>query len=111
MAKEIDAVCSFCGREKENVEILIAGISGHICESCVKEADTIVQDESDKNVVEKLELKLKKPVEINAHIDEYVIGQEKAKRTLSVAVYNHYKRLLNPPTDDCEVAPQHSPVF
>ena len=103
MAIEKDAVCSFCGREKDDVEILIAGISGHICDVCVKEADTIVEDESDKNVAEKLELELKKPVEIKAHIDDYVIGQEKAKRTLSVAVYNHYKRLLNPPTDDCEV--------
>ena len=54
MAKEIEAVCSFCGREKEDVEILIAGISGHICDVCVKEADTIVENESDKNVVEKL---------------------------------------------------------
>ena len=81
MAKEIEAVCSFCGREKEDVEILIAGISGHICDVCVKEADTIVENESDKNVVEKFDLKLKKPVEINAHIDDYVIGQEKAKRT------------------------------
>ena len=111
MAKEIDAVCSFCGREKDDAEILIAGISGHICDVCVKEADTIVENESDKNVVEKLELELKKPVEIKAHIDDYVIGQEKAKRTLSVAVYNHYKRLLNPPTDDCEVELDKSNVI
>ena len=111
MAIEKDAVCSFCGREKDDVEILIAGISGHICDVCVKEADTIVEDESDKNVAEKLELELKKPVEIKAHIDDYVIGQEKAKRTLSVAVYNHYKRLLNPPTDESEVELDKSNVI
>ncbi|MGY8887870.1 MAG: ClpX C4-type zinc finger protein, partial [Flavobacteriales bacterium] len=111
MAIEKDAVCSFCGREKDDVEILIAGISGHICDVCVKEADTIVEDESDKNVAEKLQLELKKPVEIKAHIDDYVIGQEKAKRTLSVAVYNHYKRLLNPPTDESEVELDKSNVI
>ncbi|HIG58640.1 MAG TPA: AAA family ATPase, partial [Flavobacteriales bacterium] len=103
MAVEKDAICSFCGRKKDDVEILIAGISGHICDVCVKQADNIVEEEGVNNLVEKLELELKKPVEIKSHIDDYVIGQEEAKRTLSVAVYNHYKRLLNPQSDDSEV--------
>ena len=103
MAVEKDAICSFCGRKKDDVEILIAGISGHICDVCVKQADSIVDEEGVNNLTEKLELELKKPVEIKSHIDDYVIGQEEAKRTLSVAVYNHYKRLLNPKSDDSEV--------
>ena len=103
MAVEKDAICSFCGRKKDDVEILIAGISGHICDVCVKQADSIVDEEGVNNLAEKLELELKKPVEIKSHIDDYVIGQEEAKRTLSVAVYNHYKRLLNPKSDDSEV--------
>jgi ATP-dependent Clp protease ATP-binding subunit ClpX len=103
MAVEKDAICSFCGRKKVDVEILIAGISGHICDVCVKQADSIVDEEGVNNLAEKLELELKKPVEIKSHIDDYVIGQEEAKRTLSVAVYNHYKRLLNPKSDDSEV--------
>ena len=103
MAVEKDAICSFCGRKKDDVEILIAGISGHICDVCVKQADSIVDEEGVNNLTEKLELELKKPVEIKSHIDDDVIGQEEAKRTLSVAVYNHYKRLLNPKSDDSEV--------
>ena len=103
MAVEKDAICSFCGKKKDDVEILIAGISGHICDVCVKQADNIVEEEGVNNLVKKLELELKKPVEIKSHIDDYVIGQEEAKRTLSVAVYNHYKRLLNPQSDDSEV--------
>ena len=103
MAVEKDAICSFCGRKKDDVEILIAGISGHICDVCVKQADSIVDEEGVNNLAEKLELELKKPVEIKSHIDDYVIGQEEAKRTLSVAVYNHYKRLLNPKSEDSEV--------
>jgi ATP-dependent Clp protease ATP-binding subunit ClpX len=103
MAVEKDAICSFCGRKKDDVEILIAGISGHICDVCVKQADSIVDEEGVNNLTEKLELELKKPIEIKSHIDDYVIGQEEAKRTLSVAVYNHYKRLLNPKSDDSEV--------
>ncbi|PCJ80692.1 MAG: ATP-dependent Clp protease ATP-binding subunit ClpX [Bacteroidetes bacterium] len=103
MAVEKDAICSFCGREKEDAEILIAGISGHICDVCVKQADAIVEEEVEKEVAELLDLELKKPHEIKSHIDDYVIGQEEAKRTLSVAVYNHYKRLLNPISADDDV--------
>jgi ATP-dependent Clp protease ATP-binding subunit ClpX len=89
--------CSFCGRPKNQVGILIAGLSGHICESCITQGYTIVQEEFHTNAkpISKGEeaLKLLKPIEIKSRLDEYVIGQEDAKRVLAVAVYNHYKRL------------------
>ena len=97
------AKCSFCGTDKEEVDILIAGISGHICDRCVRQAEDIVDTESFPEPAEQLKLELKKPLEIKDHIDDYVIGQEEAKKTLSVAVYNHYKRLLNPPIKGSEV--------
>jgi len=90
--------CSFCGRDKGEALILIAGIDGHICELCAQQAYDIVQDEivnhqSDgESSAINLE-KVPKPVEIKTHLDEYIIGQDEAKRFLSVAVYNHYKRL------------------
>jgi ATP-dependent Clp protease ATP-binding subunit ClpX len=107
MPKKTTDSCSFCGKAKDDVEILIAGMSGHICEACVEQAGNIVEEEGGANESSpsELELELKKPSEIKDHIDAYVIGQESAKRTLSVAVYNHYKRLLNPqkPGDDVEL--------
>ncbi len=94
MAKKEEAGCSFCGRPREEVGMLIAGVSGHICESCVTQAHTIVAEEEDsKESSEELELTVLKPAEIKSKLDEYVIGQEDAKKVLSVAVYNHYKRL------------------
>jgi ATP-dependent Clp protease ATP-binding subunit ClpX len=88
--------CSFCGRPRSQVRMLIAGISGHICDSCIVQAQAIVKEEITDSPLSKEEfspVKLKKPSEIKAHLDEYVIGQDDAKKTLSVAVYNHYKRL------------------
>jgi ATP-dependent Clp protease ATP-binding subunit ClpX len=103
-----DAVCSFCGSERAAVAILIAGISGHICDNCASQANKIVQEElSEKVKEEQLELvkvNLLKPQEIKAHLDEYVIGQNEAKKFLSVAVYNHFKRLAYKSTgDDVEI--------
>ena len=87
--------CSFCGRSKGEVGLLISGIDAHICEDCIEQGNEIVLSEgtgkSKKN--KKTVLDLKKPKDIKALLDEYVIGQDNAKRTLSVAVYNHYKRL------------------
>lgn len=87
--------CSFCGRPKSEVDVMIAGVTGHICNHCVTQAQTIVKEEvsgkSNKEFSSKLQLL--KPIEIKAHLDEYVIGQDDAKKVLSVAVYNHYKRL------------------
>ncbi|MCH2224132.1 MAG: ATP-dependent Clp protease ATP-binding subunit ClpX [Crocinitomicaceae bacterium] len=98
--------CSFCGRPREEVGMLIAGVSGHICENCVTQAHTIVKEETvpssendDQHVVN-----VYKPLEIKEKLDDYVIGQTDAKKVLSVAVYNHYKRLNQPPAkDDIEI--------
>lgn len=97
----VKKVCSFCGRSEQEVKLLISGLNGFICEDCAKQAYQIVQQtgvlgesESDKNSLPAFHLKkLPKPKEIKKYLDEYVIGQDEAKRYLSVAVYNHYKRL------------------
>ena len=89
--KEIS--CSFCGRKKSEVSVLIAGIHGHICDDCVGQAYQIVHEEADKPVFDPGDFRLKKPADIKRFLDEYVIGQDEAKRFLSVAVYNHYKRI------------------
>tara|TARA_R110002072_G_scaffold281965_2_gene444651 strand:- start:24234 stop:25457 length:1224 start_codon:yes stop_codon:yes gene_type:complete len=93
MAKKEEAGCSFCGRPREEVGMLIAGVSGHICESCVTQAHTIVAEEEVQQDKQEEKLNILKPAEIKSQLDEYVIGQEDAKKVLSVAVYNHYKRL------------------
>ena len=88
--------CSFCGRNRDEVKILIAGQEGHICENCVEHAREIIDQEisvrPDKNT-SSFKLQVKKPTEIKTFLDEYVIGQDDAKKVLAVAVYNHYKRL------------------
>jgi ATP-dependent Clp protease ATP-binding subunit ClpX len=87
--------CSFCGRDKRDTNLLIAGISGHICDNCVEQAYEIVQEETKKKTPFDLNaIKLLKPKEIKKFLDLYVIGQEDAKKIISVAVYNHYKRLM-----------------
>ena len=89
--------CSFCGRKKSEVEILISGQNGFICENCVEQAHAIVKEsvhEDEFSPVTSIE-ELKKPKEIKKFLDEYVIGQDQAKKQLSIAVYNHYKRLLH----------------
>ncbi|MEY3398601.1 MAG: hypothetical protein RL220_1195 [Bacteroidota bacterium] len=98
--KEIS--CSFCGRKKSEVNILIAGISGHICDDCVGQADLILKEEygAPDNTPKDLNFKLLKPADIKRYLDDYVIGQDEAKKVLSVAVYNHYKRLQQKKTDD-----------
>jgi ATP-dependent Clp protease ATP-binding subunit ClpX len=87
--------CSFCGKSKSEVNILIAGISGHICDNCITQAQNIVQEEVSVKLQTKIQssLNLLKPMDIKKHLDEFVIGQEDAKKVLSVAVYNHYKRI------------------
>jgi ATP-dependent Clp protease ATP-binding subunit ClpX len=90
--------CSFCGRKKSEVDILIAGVTGHICDHCIEQADAIVKEERHKDEEAGFDpgVQLERPADIKRFLDEYVIGQELAKRTLSVAVYNHYKRLAHP---------------
>ena len=89
--------CSFCGRSRDEVKILIAGQEGHICENCVEHAQEIIQQEllikDDAPSSSHFKLTIKKPLEIKRFLDEYVIGQDDAKKVLAVAVYNHYKRL------------------
>ncbi len=88
--------CSFCGRNRDEVKILIAGQEGHICENCVEHAREIIEQElmvRDEKTPSSFKLTVKKPVEIKKFLDEYVIGQDEAKKVLAVAVYNHYKRL------------------
>jgi ATP-dependent Clp protease ATP-binding subunit ClpX len=93
--------CSFCGRNRDEVKILIAGQEGHICENCVEHAREIIDQElttKDEKGASSFKLTVKKPVEIKKFLDDYVIGQDDAKKTLAVAVYNHYKRLQQPKT-------------
>ena len=97
MAKQQSLHCSFCGRNRDEVKILIAGQEGHICENCVEHAQEIIQQEllikDDSSAGAQFKLTVKKPIEIKRFLDEYVIGQDDAKKVLAVAVYNHYKRL------------------
>ena len=96
MSKGKQLTCSFCGREEHETEILIAGIDAHICNNCLKQGyDIIDLDQKAKAAKEQSEtdFELPKPREIKEHLDEYVIGQNNAKKLLSVAVYNHYKRI------------------
>jgi len=102
--------CSFCGRNRDEVKILIAGQEGHICENCVEHAREIIEQElmtKDDRTPSSFKLTVKKPVEIKKFLDEYVIGQDEAKRVLAVAVYNHYKRLQQksnePSTGEVEI--------
>jgi ATP-dependent Clp protease ATP-binding subunit ClpX len=102
MDREIS--CSFCGRKKSEVNILIAGITGHICDSCVDQARNIVKEEVADKINSQVEfnLTLQKPMDIKRFLDEYVIGQDDAKKVLCVAVYNHYKRLIQEPSMDSD---------
>jgi ATP-dependent Clp protease ATP-binding subunit ClpX len=99
-------VCSFCGRGEKEVRLLITGLSGFICEDCAEQAYHIVQEnmphgKRKEEEEEKFKLKkIPKPKEIKAYLDDYVIGQDEAKRYLAVSVYNHYKRLQQPDSDD-----------
>ena len=97
MAKETkkEVKCSFCGQEKKDTKVLIAGIEGYICDHCIGQAQVIVKEEISAKFKQdqRHEINILKPVDIKKHLDHYVIGQDEAKKVLSVAVYNHYKRL------------------
>jgi len=109
MAKQQALHCSFCGRNRDEVKILIAGQDGHICENCVEHAQEIILQEVVPAVDAKSQfsgvnkLTIKKPIEIKKFLDEYVIGQDDAKKILAVAVYNHYKRLNQKIENDVEI--------
>jgi len=107
MAKQTNLHCSFCGRSRDEVKILIAGQEGHICENCVEHAqEIIVQELEQRHEVQTTQYRfnIRKPVEIKEFLDQYVIGQDDAKKILSVAVYNHYKRITQKQqSDDVEI--------
>lgn len=109
MAKPTHLHCSFCGRSREDVKILIAGQDGHICEHCVEHAQEIltqelsIKKEPAPSSGPAFHSPVKKPIEIKQFLDEYVIGQDDAKKVLSVAVYNHYKRLNHKSDNEVEI--------
>lgn len=105
--------CSFCGRKRKEVEILISGNEGFICENCIEQAHAIVVENAQKqgfSPADSME-DLKKPKEIKEHLDQFVIGQDQAKKQLSIAVYNHYKRLLHAKTENREVEIEKSNII
>lgn len=105
MKKEMDPSCSFCGRKKKETQILISGIEGHICENCVQQAQQIIDEELFQKH-KKFQFNLPnsvKPRDIKKFLDGYVIGQDEAKKFISVAVYNHYKRLNQSKSDEVEI--------
>ena len=101
---EEDILCSFCGRTKSQTKILIAGLDAHICDICISQADMILKDDQTSKESSDFSVDLKPPKEIKKFLDLHVIGQEQAKKTLAVAVYNHYKRInQNQLSDDIEI--------
>jgi len=112
MAKE-NLECSFCGRKKPETNLLIAGLDAHICDRCIEQAHGIVAEESRQTKTNDLssELVLKKPREIKDFLDTYIIGQERTKKVMSVAVYNHYKRLLQTKSKEDDIEIQKSNII
>ena len=113
MSKNQIQICAFCNKEKSDVNILITGNTGNICDSCVCQANSIVEEEKGQLLTNKLkkDLKLFKPKEIKSYLDQYIIGQDNAKKILSVAVYNHYKRLLYSKTNEDDVELEKSNIL
>ena len=106
-----DLNCSFCGRPKPETQLLIAGLDSHICDRCIVQAHGIVQEEASETNLDEEPIEVKPPKEIKAFLDDYVIGQEPSKRVLSVAVYNHYKRLTQDSSKADSVEIQKSNVL
>jgi len=104
-------VCSFCGKNKQDTNILIAGSEAHICDSCIEQAHEIVKEDIISEVTLSKDFKLLKPKEIKAHLDDFVIGQDDAKKVISVAVYNHYKRILQPDTTEDNIEIEKSNII
>lgn len=112
MSKEENLECSFCGRKKAETDLLIAGVDAHICDVCIEQAHGIVEEEISDAKTSGLskDLLLKKPIEIKTFLDQYIIGQDETKRSMAVAVYNHYKRLLQTTDDEDEVEIEKSNI-
>lgn len=110
--KEVGLECSFCGRKKAETDLLIAGMDAHICDKCIEQAHGIVLEEMQETGSKHLtpEIKLKKPKEIKEFLDQYVIGQDETKKSMSVAVYNHYKRIFQKTDHENEVEIEKSNI-
>ena len=111
MSENDKVVCSFCGKNKQDTNILIAGTSAHICDACIEQAHDIVKEDSISETTLLKDFKLLKPKEIKAHLDDFVIGQDDAKKVISVAVYNHYKRILQPDTAEEDIEIEKSNII
>ena len=105
--------CSFCGRKRTEVQMLVSGNNGFICENCIEQAHAIVNESSSDSKSSPAETMadLKKPKEIKEFLDLYVIGQNQAKKQLSIAVYNHYKRILHAKNENREVEIEKSNII
>ena len=103
--------CSFCGKNKQDTNILIAGDSAHICDSCIEQAHDIVKEDSVTQKTLSEDFKLLKPKAIKDYLDDFVIGQDELKKVISVAVYNHYKRLLHLDTSEEDIEIEKSNII
>ena len=111
MSESEKVICSFCGKNKQDTNILIAGTSAHICDACIEQAHEIVKEDLNDDLFSAEDFTLLKPKAINEHLNDFVIGQEDAKKVISVAVYNHYKRLMQPDTTEEDIEIEKSNII
>ena len=111
MSENEKVLCSFCGRNKQDTNILIAGTSAHICDACIEQAHEIVKEDLLEEFTLSEDFTLLKPKAINEHLNDFVIGQDDAKKVISVAVYNHYKRLMQPDTTEEDIEIEKSNII
>ena len=111
MSEREKVICSFCGKNKQDTNILIAGTSAHICDACIEQAHEIVKEDLNDDLFSAEDFTLLKPKAINEHLNDFVIGQDDAKKVISVAVYNHYKRLMQPDTTEEDIEIEKSNII